>query len=137
MSTGQVFLTLGAIALLSYITLNISRTYITSVKEAVQIQREIEIINYGQSLSELMYSQSTNYDNFHVQYGNLSDINSPGSRLSYGTQSGDSLYATIDISPEEVILLDEMGRIATVTIFEQEESNFIQKARFFTAITPM
>ncbi|HET6528453.1 MAG TPA: hypothetical protein VFG39_06850 [Balneolaceae bacterium] len=111
--------------------------YITSVKESVQVQREMEIIDYGQSLSELMYSQATNYNDFPTEYGNLNDVTNPATRLNYETKTGGMLYATIQISPEKPLILGEKGRVATITIFEKNNGEYIQKGRFFAAITPM
>lgn len=137
MSTGQILLTLGAVSLLLYTAVNINRTYLTSVRETVQVQRDIEVINYGQSLSELMYSQSTNYDTFPAQYGNLTDVSDPATRLEYVTETDDTLYATIEISSEQPLMLDENGRIATITIYDETDGEYIQKGQFFAAITPM
>lgn len=107
------------------------------MEDSVEIQRETEIINYGQSLSELMYSQSTNYDNFPAEYGNLNDVTDPAKRLSYETQTDDILYATIEISAEKTLMLDEKGRIATIIVYDESDGEYIPKGRFFAAITPM
>lgn len=139
MSSGQIFLTLGAISLLMYMSVNINRMYVSSVEKSVQIQQEMEVIDYGQSLSELMYSQSdsANYSDVHIDYGNLDDVTDPNTRLSYKTQTDNILYATIDISDERTLMLDEKGRIATIKVYDEKDGDYIQKGQFSAAITPI
>lgn len=137
MSTGQTFLTLGAVSLLLYMSVNINRIYLSSVEQSLQIQRETEIISYGQSLSERMYAQSTNYEHLQSGYGHFNDVTSEEHRLQKITETGDTLFATIGLSKEKVLMLNEKGRIATITIFDKSEGKYVQKGQFSAAITPI
>lgn len=134
MSTGQTLLTMGAIVLFSYTAININRTYISSVKDQVQVQSENEIINYGQSLAELMYSYSTatSFPALKTVYGNCEEIENTCPVLKRETKLGFSLYATISL--EESAIADTL---AVITIYERPDTDedFEQSARFQAAIT--
>ncbi|MAO63469.1 MAG: hypothetical protein CL666_00565 [Balneola sp.] len=133
MSTGQTFLTLGAIVLLSYTSLNVNRMYVSSVKDRVDIQRDIEVISYGQSLSELLYSYSPEavyptLDNF---YGDCEAVNNSCVDLVHETELGFTLYAIVTLQDSPIA-----DTLATISIFDDpdaDQDEFV--AQFNAAIT--
>jgi hypothetical protein len=126
MSTGQSLLALGAVVLLSFIALNVNRIYIASVTETSQYQKNLDAINYSQSLSDAIYAQSMNYARIDSIFGALNNINSSSGRLAYRTTIGDSLYATIVFATEQAVAEGVDGRIATIRVFERENGQFRQ-----------
>lgn len=133
MSTGQTFLTLGAIILLSYTSLNINRMYVSSVEDRLDIQKDIEVISYGQSLSELLYSYSPEaiYPTLDDFYGDCESVNNDCIDLIRETELGFTLYATVTL--EDSPLADTL---ATISIFEDPDADQDEYvAKFNAAIT--
>ena len=136
MSTGQAILALGALSILMYISTGITRSYLQSATETVRIQKELDAITFGRSLSETMFSQRGNYDNFDQLFGAYNNVEDPETRFVYSTPSGYELYATVQLSAQQALIQGVEGRIATVTIFDENNGSFGQIAQFLTPITP-
>ncbi|MCC5926888.1 MAG: hypothetical protein JJU41_10050 [Bacteroidetes bacterium] len=120
MSMGQTLLALAAISLFMYTAVNVNRTHVAAVGETVAKQQVSNAINYAQSVSELIYAQGQFYANLDTRFGSLNDVNSPSGRLSYVTTLGDSLFATIELAPEEPLIHGAYGRVATIQVYSQE-----------------
>ncbi len=136
MSTGQAILALGALSILMYISTGITRSYLQSATETVRIQKELDAITFGRTLSETMFSQRGNYTSFDQLFGAYDDVTNPNTRFAYGTPSGDSLFAIIQLSSESVLMHGVNGRIATIRVFDENDGNFNQIAEFLTPVTP-
>lgn len=134
MGTGQTFLTMGAIAIFMYMSMNINRSYIIARAQNVDHQIELDAVNYGLSVCEVMYSQAFNYSQLDTFYGNFNDVNNPSKRLDYVTVLGDSLSATISLSIEKEIIQGVDGREATITIYRWDDGQPIQVSEHLASI---
>ncbi len=135
MSSGQVFLALGAIILFSFTALNVNRTYISALEEAILIQSELDAVQYGQTLSEEVSSNRANYATLETIYANLGDVSNSATRRVFVTPALDTLYATIQVAAEAETLYDVMGKIVTVTVFSRQETgDFRMRATYSVPI---
>lgn len=132
MSTGQVFLALGAIILFSFTALNVNRTYISALEEALLIQSEMDAVQYGQSLTDEVASNRPNYEDLEDVYDGLDDVTQSGSRREFVTPSLDTLYSTIVVQPEAETLYGIMGKTVTVTVFSREENGTFRMRATYT-----
>lgn len=117
MSMGQALLAIGAITLFMYTAVNVNRTYVAASAESVAQQRNLDMINYAQSLSEFVYAQGQRYDNLDVIFANSGDINDPTKHHTYVTSIRDTLFATIQLSAEQNMIHGAKGRSATIRIY--------------------
>ena len=124
MSGSQALLSLGAVALFMYLSMNINRAYVNASSQTVDTQHRVEAVNYGVTLAQELYSQSFNYDSLDTYYGTLNDIEDPGQRKNYVTITGDSLVATVELSSEQVLLMGVNGRVATITVFLKDDGEY-------------
>ena len=120
MSTGQVFLALGAILLFSITALNVNRTYLSALEEAILIQSDMDAVQYGQSLADEVASNRPNYDILSNVYAGLNNVTVATSRRQFVTPSLDTLFSTITVGTEAETLYGIMGRTVTVTVFSRE-----------------
>lgn len=120
MSTGQIFLALGAILLFSITALNVNRTYLSALEEAILIQSDMDAVQYGQSLADEVSSNRPNYDILSNVYAGLDNVNTAGSRREFVTPSLDTLFSTIVVGAEAETLYGIMGKTVTVTVFSRD-----------------
>lgn len=113
----QTFLSLGAVAIFMYLSVNIHKSYVQAARQTVGHQEEMDAINYGLTLSDELYSQSFNYDSLDTYYGNLDNLSNSSERKNFITPSNDTLAATIELSEEEEIILGATGRLATINVY--------------------
>lgn len=132
MSTGQVFLALGAIILFSFTALNVNRTYISALEEAILIQSDMDAVQYGQSLADEVASNRPNYDILSNVYAGLNNVNVSTSRREFVTPSLDTLFSTIVVGAEAETLYGIMGKTVTVTVFSREDDGSFRMRSTYT-----
>lgn len=139
MSTGQTLLALAAIVLLSIISLNIGSMHVEAVETTVENQETSDAMNIGGDIIEELQSYSYNYDKLDSRFGGLNDVTDESKRRQYTSQIGEVYYATVALSSEQTILHGQMGRRATVKIYEESESGaeYNMLAEFRTAVLPL
>jgi hypothetical protein len=126
----QTFLAIGAIAIFMYNALNLNRTTVNATKQTVNQQHNIEAVNVGQDLVDLMYSQAANYDNVETLYGDYDDETNPSRRMDVETATEETLYATFDFSAEQEILHGVNGKIITITVYREIDDTLVRKAQY-------
>lgn len=126
----QTFLAIGAIALFMLNALNLNRTIVNATQQTVNQQHNIEAVNTGQDLVDLMYSQASNYDNVEALYADYDDQNNPDRRMEIETATDETLYATFDISSEQEILHGVNGKVITITVYRQIEGSIERRAQY-------
>ncbi|MBO6522428.1 MAG: hypothetical protein JJ971_01260 [Balneolaceae bacterium] len=132
----QTFLSLGAIAIFMFLSMNIHKGYLVATQQTVDSQQEVDAVNFGVSITDELYSQSFNYDSLQANYGHLNDINYASTRKNLITASDDTLAATIELSSEQEIVAGATGRVATVTIYRIESGKPKQLAQQNASIVP-
>ncbi|RNC84526.1 MAG: hypothetical protein ED557_05985 [Balneola sp.] len=132
----QAFLSLGAVTIFMFLSVNILRSYVNAAHQTVNSQQEIDAINFGISITDELYSQSFNYDSLETNYGNLNDIRFESTRKNYITTTQDTLAATISLSEEREILIGSHGRVATITIYRIEDGTASELATQYASIVP-
>ncbi|GAB5409991.1 MAG: hypothetical protein BalsKO_23560 [Balneolaceae bacterium] len=132
----QTFLSLGAIAVFMFLSMNIHRGYLNATQQTLNSQQEVDAINFGISVTDELYSQSFNYDSLVANYGSLNNVSLESTRKNYVTLSGDTLVATIELSGEQEIIEGAQGRIATVIIYRIKSGKPKQLAKQFASIVP-
>jgi hypothetical protein len=128
MATGQTLLTLASIVLLAIISMSIRSTYLQSVNNSVQTQYTSDALDYGRTLSERVQAYSADpalYSELVNDFGGLTDETDASSRLEYVSPAGETLYATVEISAEKVVLFDQMGREVTIRVYDAKNENDI------------
>jgi hypothetical protein len=137
MATGQTLLALASIVLLAIITMSIRNIYVQSVHNSIDTLYTTEALNFGRTLSERIQSYSSSplmYNELDNDFSGFDDVNDAGSRIEFLAPSGNSLYATVELSAEINVLYGQTGRLATIRIFEEVNDNFILKSEYVTAI---
>lgn len=138
MTTGQTFLTLGAIVLLSIISLQIGGMHVEAVNTTVESQVTNDAINIAEDIIENLQSYTYNYDQIEEHYSGLDDVTEENKRLQVISEIGEMYYVTVDLSNEETIQHGQTGRRATVQIYEETESGgYNRLAELRTAILPL
>lgn len=130
MSTGQIFFAMGAIILFGMTAMNVNRTYVSAIEEAILIQAEMDAIQYGQTLADEVVSNRADYDDLATIYVNLNNVNNVATRRTYVTPSLDTLYATIVVSNEAAMLHGIMGKTVDITVFSKQDDNYRLRARY-------
>lgn len=157
MATGQTLLALASIVLLSIITMSIRSMYVQSVDTTVESQEMADALNYGRDLAEEIQSFAFGFDyiqNLELQMNNLSDQYSSNSSVlnqkssvannlwvvkrEQETQIGIQYYASIELPTSKQILKHgQLGVIAIIRIFEEENNEFKKIAEYSTAVLPL
>lgn len=137
MSTGQVFLTLASLVLLGYIAFNIQQMYVSSVETTVEMQMTSDAVNLGRDLSEEIQSYMYKYDQLETQFGDMDDVTDPGERRSDTSQIGQIFHATVELSGEMVLEHGQNGRLATITVYEEVDNDYVMKSEFVTSVVNM
>lgn len=132
----QTFLAMAAISIFLYMGMNVTRVITNASQYTNDNQTRIEAVNYGLSLSDELSSQAFSYDSLDTYYGNLTNVNNPLTRKNYVTPLGDSLFATIELSAEQAMVLGVNGRLATITVFRKENEEFKQMSQHVVSIIP-
>lgn len=130
MSTGQIFLAMGAIILFGMTAMNVNRTYVSAIEEAILIQAEMDAIQYGQTLADEVVSNRVDYDDLATLYANLNNVNNAATRRTFVTPSLDTLYATIIVANEAAMLHGIMGKTVDITVFSKQEDTYRLRARY-------
>jgi hypothetical protein len=130
MSTGQIFLAMGAIILFGMTAMNVNRTYVSAIEEAILIQAEMDAIQYGQTLADEVVSNRVDYDDLATIYANLNDVSNVATRRTYVTPSLDTLYATIVVASEAAMLHGIMGKTVDITVFSKQDDTYRLRARY-------
>lgn len=60
MSVSQTLLALGAILILMNVTMTLNRSYILAISDTIELQNDIEAIQFAQALSESVFSLGSN-----------------------------------------------------------------------------
>ena len=129
MSASQALLAVGAILLLMNITTSLNRSYVAAVGETLSHQIDIEAIQFGQALSENLFSASRDYDNLDTLFGGFDDVTTPGKRFQFVTAFGDSLFATVQLGSEKTLRYNITGRVADIEIFSKEDGQYVRRAQ--------
>lgn len=128
MNANQLLLALGALLLLMIVTTTLNRTYILALSETIENQLRFEAVNYAQSLTELVFSASEEYDQLDTLLGGMNDINDPLKRFTRVTLFGDSLFAVINLTPDTTLPHGVTGRIANIQVFSRQNGTFMAEA---------
>ncbi|AXI99772.1 hypothetical protein CYPRO_0487 [Cyclonatronum proteinivorum] len=128
MNANQLLLALGALLLLMIVTTTLNRTYILALSETIENQLRFEAVNYAQSLTELVFSASEEFDQLDALLGGMNNINDPQKRFSRVTLFGDSLFAIISLTPDTTLPLGITGRIAHIQVFSRQNEFFQAEA---------
>ncbi len=126
MSSGQSLLSLGAVAILSYLALNVNRVYVTSVGETGRQQMQFDAINFAQSVSDGIYAHSENYAQINSLFGTYDDASRTSRRMETKTAKGDSLFATVTFASETQVSPGVNGRVATIRVFAKKKGQLTQ-----------
>lgn len=137
MSTSQTLLSVGAVILLSIVSLSIGRMYVQSVNNSVDAQHTNDALNLGRDLSEEIQSYAFKYDELEADFGDLNDVTNPFRRRTYPSEAGELFYVTYELDGEEELVHGQSGRIVTIRIFAEQNSQFRKKAEYVTAVMPM
>ncbi len=132
----QTLLTLGAVALFMYLSINIHRGYMNANRQVIDQQKGIEALNYSLSLSDELSAQSFNYDSLGVHYGNFNDPTNINKRMNHVTQLNDTLVATINLSAESNLIAGARGKIATIRVYSWEKGISKQLVEQVVPIVP-
>lgn len=127
MSASQSLLAVGAILLLMNITTSLNRSYVAAIGETMSHQVDIEAIQFGQALSENLFSASRDYDNLDTLFGGFDDVTTPGKRFQFVTAFGDSLFATVQLGSEKTLRYSITGRVANIEVFSKEDDQYIKR----------
>ncbi|MCH8486776.1 MAG: hypothetical protein LAT75_07915 [Candidatus Cyclonatronum sp.] len=128
MNANQLFLALGALLLLMIVTTTLNRTYILALTETIDNQLRFEAVNFAQSLTELVFSASEEYDQIDALLANRDDIQDPNKRFTRVTQFGDSLFATITLTPDTTLQHGVTGRLAAIQVYSRQNGTFVAEA---------
>ncbi len=136
MSSGEILLALAALVLLSINSINVNRSYVVSVKDAVEIQSETEAIQFGHYVAELMFNYSTTEHKsvFEGRYGNgkCEELDHSCPQLELISTMGNTFKATILIDASDLA-----ENLAVITVYEKKHNSdeFKQRLQFKTALT--
>lgn len=135
MATGQTLLTLAAIVLLSIITMSIRQMHLQSVTTSIDSQVTNDALNFGRDLAEEIYSYSYRYDELDTRFGGYTDVSDPAKRITFNSQVDIIYHATIELSSEKELQYSQIGRTATIKIYQEEKTgDFKMIAEYVTAI---
>ncbi|MCB5231257.1 MAG: hypothetical protein WCX83_03135 [Candidatus Cloacimonas sp.] len=97
MNLGQTLLALLALALLVTISLSINKARFASTERTIELQVELEAINYGQSVMEII----SNRANTEEGYNSLEDkFNNWTGNQKVSDGSGQTLYSKVIVESE-------------------------------------
>lgn len=136
MATGQTLLALASIVLLSIITMSIRQMYVQSVNTTVESQEMSDALNFGRDIAEEVQLYAFRYDDLDSRFGHLDDETDPARRWTFESQIEKVYHATVELSSEQTLKHGQLGRIATIKIFEEErEDEYKMVAEYNTAVS--
>lgn len=112
----QTFLSIGAIALFMYTVVQVNKSFVAASAQVVSQQKEIALVNYGQTLSDSLYSVS--YDDLAYK---------EGTQIVLGT---DSLVYEINVGAEVILIEDVEGKMCSIVIEQVSMGEVIQRTEF-------
>lgn len=128
-------MTLTSIVLLSMLTMTINKIYISSVRNSVDAQHTSDAINFGQDLSDRIHNYAFRYSELDVDFGGLTDVATPGSRIEFVSPVGETLYATVTLSADGVNLVEgQTGRLVTIRVFRKIDNNYEMEVEYSTSV---
>lgn len=137
MATGQTLLALASIVLLSIITMSIRSMYVQSVHTTVESQEMADALNFGRDIADELQSFAYRYSELDATFGDLNDVTDVDSRWEFESQIGKKYYATVDLSTEQPLKHGQLGRMATIIIYEEDNGDYEMIAEYATAIAPL
>ena len=137
MATGQTLLTIASIILLSIITMGISQLYLQSVVETVDSQIKSDALNFGRDLADELHVHAYTFGVLDDKFGIYNDVSSEESRIEFTSQVGRTFYATIELSPLKVLIHNELGRQASIKVFEKKNDSYRMIVEYETSISSL
>lgn len=142
MSTGQVFLTLGALVLLAIVSIGIQQLFVQSVQETVGSQKSADAVNYGRDLSEEVYSYAFRFDNIpdlELALTNEYDgYQTAENGRKFKSQIGELYSATYEILTKNNVAHGQNGVEVKITVYEENNNgDFDFQAEYITLVTPI
>ncbi len=138
MATGQTLMTLASIILLGIISMSVRSMYVQSVNNTIDSQVTSDALNFGRDIAEEIHSFAFAYDQLDAVYGQMNDVTNNEARIEFTSPAGLTLYTTIELSAEQELKHNQLGRQVTIRVFEQErENDFRQIAEYLTAVLPL
>ncbi len=134
MSGGQTLLAIGGLILLMNITMSINRSQINSLTDTFDHQLTLDAVNYGQSVIEVILYSVREYSELEALYENYSDVTNPNNRLSYEASFGDTLYATIGLSEETILINNVYGRRVSVFVYTYENNEYSLLVEYIASV---
>lgn len=118
MSLGQSLMALMALVLFTTITVSINRTRILATEQTIEHQVDLEAINYGQSIMEII----SNIANTETGFENLrQDFNNTTRSHIFTTGSGKTLYAHIQVQESGLVKEGVSYKLVTISVFADPE----------------
>ena len=141
MSTGQVFLSLGALILLAIVSIGIQQLFVQSVQETVGSQKTADAVNYGRDISEEVYSFAFQYNDVDELHSGLNDKYSGYQTSETGkkfrSQIG-KLYSAVFEVVKKDYSANQTGVEVTIRVYEQlNDDNYEFQAEYVTFVTPI
>lgn len=112
----QTFLSIGAIALFMFTAVQVNKSFVAASAQVLSQQKEIALINYGQTLADSLYS---------VSYVDLAY--KEGTRIVLGT---DSLVYEINVGAEAILIEEVEGRMCSIVIEQVSRGDVVQQVEF-------
>ena len=148
MSTGQVFLSLGALILLAIVSIGIQQLFVQSVQETVGSQKTADAVNYGRDLSEEVYSFAFNHKDISGSGGTVGlepalrneydGYQTPETGKKFRSQIGKLYSATFDIETKTNVAHQQDGVEVRIRIYEQlNDDNYGFQAEYIALVTPI
>ena len=142
MSTGQVFLSLGALILLAIVSIGIQQLFVQSVQETVGSQKTADAVNYGRDISEEVYSFAFQYDDVDNLLERLNNEypghNTPETGKKFRSQIGKLYSAVFEMEKKDNTVHNQTGVEVTVRVYEQlNDDNYEFQAEYVTFVTPI
>ncbi len=117
MNLGQTLLAVLALVLLSTITVTINKARINSTSQTIDLQAELEAINYGQSIVEIISNRAnteTGYDNLKTLFHNWENS------YVFSAGSGRTLYSKVEVDDTVAPVAGVNYKKVTVSIYADE-----------------
>jgi len=133
-----MLLAIFALVLLMNLSLSIHRVKIFSITDSKEHQIDLEANSFGQSVMEEIFYSINRYNELDASYAHLSDVTNSGSRVEYTTFFGDTLYATVGLSGEKLLVHDMDGRQVTVRVYHKSDHNeYVMRVEYQSALNPI
>ena len=142
MSTGQVFLSLGALILLAIVSIGIQQLFVQSVQETVGSQKTADAVNYGRDISEEVYSFAFSFNDIEDLEQALSNeysgYQTPENGKKFRSQIGKLYSAVFELDKKENTTHNQQGIEVTIRVYEQlQNEDYEFQAEYITFVTPI